>query len=112
MTQPTLFPVADPLSMGKGERKRGFVPASSVEAWRAKGEKALRIANALWWVENYPNETAAELVKGFSFMDPIDPGWLAVLMDFRRGLSDAKARGLVEHAGKRPCTVAKTLAVT
>ncbi len=99
--------------MGKGERKRGFVPASSVEAYgRVLADS--RTHRVLDWLGRYGAThagwpTSAELLR---WAEPSMTHSLARLLFVRRGLSDAQKLGVVEHAGKRPCTVAKTLAVT
>jgi hypothetical protein len=97
---------ADPLSMGKGERKRGFVPASSVEAYQ-RTHKDTRVSVVVDLLDGLRPTTSAELTRFYNAYPTTDD-----LLYVRRGLSDAQKLGLVEHAGKRPCTVAKTLAVT
>jgi hypothetical protein len=108
--------------MGKGERKRGFVPASSVEAYQRQSPD-LRAARVTYWLarmaEPYmkPNPTSAEMsqwvdVMRYTLPHDVPLKGLELTLFIRRGLSDAKARGLVEHAGKRHCTVANTLAIT
>lgn len=106
MTQPTLLddlPVRRPT-------KPGHVPASSVEAYQRR-PRDQRIQDAVNAVERWPDSTSAELAH-----ERTNHYWAGPSTDdklyVRRGLSDALARGLVEHAGKRICTVAGTTAVT
>jgi len=115
--------VADPLSMGKGERKRGFVPASSVEAYRERANPAARMASVVALLSMHIREcgnqpTSAELahtryeqVHGIFTVVHLKPP-LELVLWVRRGLSDALAHGLVEHSEKRNCAIAGSLAVT
>jgi hypothetical protein len=107
--QPSLFTADRPASVS---RKRGHVPASSVEAYERLKSKDRRVMFAVDGVRTHPMSTSAELARRlcdqhFPFGVTTDD-----LLRVRRGLSDAQKLGLVEHSGKRICTVAGTLAVT
>lgn len=84
------------------------VPTSSVEAWRAlpEREKNRRTSYVVELVRSHPGLTSKELACVGNDSRTTD-----YVLWVRRGLSDALAKGLVEHAGKRICTVAGTMAI-
>lgn len=90
-------------------KKRVNVPRTSVLAYRnlPTRTKSRRIEYALEKVMRWPCMTSLEMLS----MDADSWDTDAVLF-LRRGLSDAKAKGLVEHGPARRCGVSKTKSVT
>ncbi len=91
------------------------VPASSRQAYERMNVDS-RMSVVWRWLGNYQRKyaitpTSAELAdwaNGSLGNMSID---LHILF-IRRGLSDLCRRGFVEHAGKRECSVARSLALT
>lgn len=89
-------------------RRRASIPPSSVVAYQSR-PRDQRIQDAVEAARLFPGCTSAELAKWhFQHRDVTTDDKLYL----RRGLADAKKLGLVEHAGKRVCGVAGTLAMT
>ena len=112
MTQADLFPDPSPVRA----RRRSQVPASSVEAYQrthADGRVAAVFAWLQEMVRGQAEPTSAELARwrwrSQGYRGPVSTDCVLYV---RRGLSDALAKGLVEHAGKRTCSVAGTSAIT
>lgn len=106
MTQASLFDAPLPR-----ETKRGRVPRSSVLAYRERprSQRAAWVTAALteWAGRDDMPPTSAELSA--NLFGERDDLWT---LQVRRGLSDALALGLVEHAGERPCAVSGRTCVT
>jgi hypothetical protein len=109
MTQPDL-------GFGAPRRKKaGRVPVTSALAYQAahpnERASAVTFEAESYWHEHSQFPTSAELAdwhaRGHGML-----GDLTITLWIRRGLSDALAAGLVEHAGKRKCAVSGTLALT
>lgn len=97
------------------EKKAVNVPRTSVEAYQ-RTHKHTRMADVTLWLsehiktrQQYP--TSAELARLWGPAPYWDGKYIPILY-VRRGLSDALQKGLVEHAGKRTCTVAGSSALT
>jgi hypothetical protein len=109
--QPSLFDGSD-----KRLKKRGHVPQTSVEAGRDVNRDA-RMGAVLTWLEDVtlyrPAPTSAELAR-WRWVTQNQPGQVSTecLLYVRRGLSDAVAKGFVEHAGTRQCWVTGKRCVT
>lgn len=105
MTQPG-FDFAEPVR----PKKRGHVPATSVAAYRARPRqnRASAVLNAL--AQRLGPQTSAELAQDMCAEDGVRYD-LSRLLAVRRGLSDALALGLVEHAGERTCAVSNRTCV-
>lgn len=112
MSQPSLFQDA-PVTRS---RKSGQVPASSVAAYRQRANPDCRLSVVMSWLQQFVEDygrypTSAELADwadgALGFVSPE-----AHLLYCRRGLSDLKAKNLIEHSAKRQCEIAGTLAVT
>lgn len=94
--------------------KRVNVPRSSVEAYHRThaGERAATVTRWLWACTMVAEGmTSAELTARVC-RESREACTTERLLYVRRGLSDALAKGLVEHGPKRDCKVAGTLAVT
>lgn len=98
----------------KRQKKAGRVERTSIVAWERVNVES-RMAVCVGWLRAYWNRahdwpTSAELANSEY---PRETGWWDThKLYVRRGLSDALAKGLVEHAGKRTCTVAGSSALT
>lgn len=97
--QPDLF--SDAVSR---PRKRGHVPRTSVLAYRERPRDARASAVTGALSEYAVPVTSAELALDLCAEDGVRYD-LSRLLATRRGLSDALALGLVEHAGERTCAV-------
>lgn len=96
MTQPSLLDLPQPRP-----RKAGHVPRSSVLAGQSV-ERDTRMVNViLALVDCEEPPTSAELAARMVGPDAT----LSDVLTARRGLSDALAKGYVEHAGQRVCRV-------
>lgn len=108
MTQPSL-PLE--LSTERREKKRGHVPRTSVAAYEATDASG-RMASVLEWLRGCTQweqaPTSAELAS-WRWRRVYAGGSASTdcLLYVRRGLSDARAAGLVEHVphGERTCRV-------
>ncbi len=119
MTQLDLL--AEPL---RRPRKRVSVPRTSVLAGQAvnRDGRAFFIVEFLRQVNHEGIEpTSAEIAQDAHYggdhsmefdMEDLAPAPLAFLLHVRRGLSDALARGFVEHAPSRKCAVSGKTCVT
>lgn len=85
-------------------RKAINVPRTSVLAGQAvnKDARVSRILGELVSLEDADHPTSHELASAWTWPDAPS---LAQLLEVRRGLSDALAAGLVEHAGERKCSI-------
>lgn len=96
--QPNLLDLPEPRA-----KKRGRVTRTSVAAYRERPRDG-RIAEVLEWLAGATQfgepVTSAELTVRAGM-----PAATDCLLYVRRGLSDAKEQGLVEHAGTRRCAV-------
>ncbi len=103
MTQPSLLsdlPEWTP-------RKRGRVPRTSVDAYRRE-DRLGRVAAVVEWLSAVGGDrTAAELARSRGVAVSTD--WLLYV---RRGLSDAKAKGLVVKGPARKCEVGGYMVAT
>lgn len=99
--QPDLFGQAPDTSR---PHKAGRVVRTSVAAYleRPRNERAAAVVRALEWVGG--PSTSAELAKDMCDEDGVRYE-LSRLLAVRRGLSDARKLGLVEHAGARKCAI-------
>lgn len=105
----------DSVPSAESKHRRINVPRSSVEAYQRTHAHS-RMAIVANWLELFvanwrKHPTSAEL-SDFANGSLGCMSYEMHLLYVRRGLSDALANGLVEHAGKRKCMVAGTLAVT
>lgn len=115
MTQPGLFS-SSPVPR---TRKAGHVPRSSVIAGQQvnRDGRAHAVVEWLTQLERYMNRspTSAELAR-YRWIDQghRGPVGLECVLFTRRGLSDALARGFVEHVphGERKCAVSGKTCVT
>lgn len=95
-------------------KKAGRVTATSVLAYQSRPRDA-RVTTALGAIDRIDQHfdapaTSAELALFYHQRQSLDFAWdrqapLGTLLEIRRGLSDALALGLVEHAGQRVCAV-------
>lgn len=83
------------------QRKRVNVPSTSVAAYLERPRDG-RVAAVVRALESWPGRTSMELAEQF-YGDPHAKIDTERVWYIRRGLSDALAQGLVEHAGKRAC---------
>lgn len=97
-------------------RRRHHVQATSVQAYRQLDSHG-RMASAVGWLIEMTKwwraPTSAELA-GWRWRDAGFSGEPSTtcLLYIRAGLSDAKRQGLVEHAGKRRCSVSGKVSLT
>lgn len=88
-------------------RKRGRVAKTSVDAYRRE-DRLGRVAAVVEWLAAVGGDrTAAELVKSRGVVVSTDS-----LLYARRGLSDAKAKGLVVKGSTRKCEVGGYMVAT
>jgi hypothetical protein len=114
MTQGSLF-----ASTRTPPSKRGHVPRTSVLAARATNRDA-RIASVVLWLEQYTNcygepPTSAELADWqWGRQREYGRASMVFTLFVRRGLSDARRIGIVEHVlnGSRICAVTNRPCVT
>ncbi len=116
MTQPDLFTDAP-----RRRRKAVNVPATSVLAYQEQPRDA-RVQRSIDWTEAHYRAvgvwpTSAELAQSVYEQKAGTDAWfnrapLEYLLEVRRGLSDALALGLVEHAPARKCAVSGRTCLT
>lgn len=108
MTQPDLFGQAPDTAR---PHKAGRVVRTSVAAYQERPRDARAAAMVLALMDAPDLPTSAELAQWMADEDGIR---LTTdhLLSVRRGLSDARKLGLVEHAGERKCAVTGRLCVT
>lgn len=110
MTKPCLPGLfAEPESTFR-DKKAVNVPRTSVLAYQERG-RAGRVGDALTFIQQvvaktHQAPTSAEVAEDYNSHSPT-PGFTRPysVLHIRRGLSDALAAGLVEHAPARKCTV-------
>jgi hypothetical protein len=93
------------------QRKAGRVVKTSVLAWLASDRTGRAVSAARMLRKLKRDVTSAELTR----MVCGPASWrlpLERVLNMRRGLSDALARGAVVHAGKRRCTETGRMCVT
>lgn len=78
-----------------------------MEAFKDRTDFRSRMRRVLNLVEQFPGRTSAELARANDRFCST-----AYLLEVRRGLADAKRKGLVEWGPARECRIAGTKAIT